>query len=125
MSKYRNTFYEDFKPQFLVIFSRNYRHRLVLKIPFPDYIFQISFHIFPKISKYRTENLLFLSTGKYYAPPPPPPPPHAPSLSKELLLKTSQYLRENTCLEPLFDNVAGIFNSSILYLRWLLLESLF
>ena len=116
MSKYRNTFYEDFKPQFLVIFSRNYRHRVVLKIPFPD-------QIFPKISKYRTENLHFPSTGKYYALPPPAPPP--PSFSKELLLKTSQYLRENTCLEPLFDNVAGIFNSSILYLRWLLLESLF
>ena len=35
MSKYRNTVYYDFKSQFLVIFSCNYRHRLVLKIPFP------------------------------------------------------------------------------------------
>ena len=42
-------------------FSCNYRHRLVLKIRFPD-------HIFPKISKYHTENPYFPSTGKYYAP---------------------------------------------------------
>ena len=61
MSKYRNTVFYDFKSRFLVIFCSNYRHRLVLKIPFPD-------HIFPKISKYRTENLHFPSTGKYYAP---------------------------------------------------------
>ena len=66
MFKYRNTVCYDFKSRFLVIFSRNYRHHLVLKIPFPD-------HIFPKISKYRTENLHFPSTGKYYAPPHPPP----------------------------------------------------
>ena len=51
MSKYRNTIYYDFKSRFLVIFSFNYQHRLVLKIPFPD-------HIFPKISKFCTENLL-------------------------------------------------------------------
>ena len=38
------------------ISSSNYRHRLMLKIPFPDYIFL-------KISKYRTENLHFASTG--------------------------------------------------------------
>ena len=44
------------------IFSSNYRHRLVLKKPFPD-------HIFPKVSKCRTENLHFPSTGKYYDPP--------------------------------------------------------
>ena len=43
------------------LFSSKYRHRLVLKIPFLD-------HIFSKISKYRTENLHFPSTGKYYAP---------------------------------------------------------
>ena len=58
MSKYRNTVFYDFKSRFLVIFSSNYRHVLVLKIPFPD-------HIFPKISKYHTENLHFTSTGKY------------------------------------------------------------
>ena len=62
MSKYRNTVYYDFKSRFLVIFSGSYRHQLVLKIPFSD-------HIFPKISKYCTENLRFSSTGKYYAPP--------------------------------------------------------
>ena len=61
MSKYRNTVYYDFKSQFLVILSGNYQNRLVLKIAFPD-------HIFLKISKYCTENLHFLSTGKYYAP---------------------------------------------------------
>ena len=61
MSTYRNTVFYDFKSQFLVIFFSNYRNRLVLEIPFPD-------HSFPKISKYRTENLHFLSTGKYYAP---------------------------------------------------------
>ena len=62
MSKYQNTVFYDFKSLFLVIFSSNYRDRLVLKTPFPD-------HIFPKISKYRTENLHFPSTGKYCAPP--------------------------------------------------------
>ena len=68
MSKYQNTVYYDIKSRFLVIFSSNYRHRLVLKIPFPD-------HIFLKASKYRTEKLRFLSTGKYYPPSSPPPPP--------------------------------------------------
>ena len=66
MSKYRNTVFYDFKSRFLVIFSSNYQHRLLLKIPFPD-------HIFPKISKYRTENLHFPSTSKYYATPYRPP----------------------------------------------------
>ena len=66
MFKYRNTVCYDFKSRFLVIFSRNYRHHLVLKIPFPD-------HIFPKISKYRTENLHFPSTVKYYATHPTHP----------------------------------------------------
>ena len=65
ISKYRNTAYYDFESRFLAIFSSNYRHRLVLKIPFPD-------DIFSKISKYRTENLHFPATGKYYTPPPPP-----------------------------------------------------
>ena len=60
ISKYRNTVSYDFKSRFLVVFFSNYRYRLVLKIPFPE-------HIFPKISKYRTENLHFLSTGKYCA----------------------------------------------------------
>ena len=55
-------FYYDFESRFLVIFSSNYWHRQVLKIPFPD-------HIFLKISKYHTENLHFLSTEKYYAQP--------------------------------------------------------
>ena len=59
MSKYRNAVFYGFKSQFLDVFSSNYRHRLVLKISFPG-------HIFPKISKYRTENLHFPSTGKYY-----------------------------------------------------------
>ena len=44
MSKYQNTIYYDFKSQFLVIFSSNERHRLVLKTLFPD-------HFFLKISK--------------------------------------------------------------------------
>ena len=43
MFKYQNTVYYGFKSRFFVIFSSNYRHGLVLKIPFPD-------HIFPKIS---------------------------------------------------------------------------
>ena len=58
MSKYQNTIYYDLKSRFLVIFSSNYRHHLVLKIPFPQ-------HIFPQISKYGTENLHFPSPGKY------------------------------------------------------------
>ena len=78
MSKYRNTVFYDFKSRFLVLFSSNYRHRLVLKIPFPDYIF-------PKISKYRSENLHFPSNGKYYAP-----------LKKKVFLKISQSSQENT-----------------------------
>ena len=60
MFKYRNTLYYDFKSWFLIIFSSNYQHRLVLEIPFPD-------DIFPKISKHHTENLNFPSTSKYYA----------------------------------------------------------
>ena len=60
-TKKKNTVFYDFKSWFLILFSSNYRYRLVLKIPFPDYIF-------PKISKYSTENLHFQSTGKYYAP---------------------------------------------------------
>ena len=51
MSKYRNIVFHDYKSPFLVIFSSNYWHRLVLKIPFPD-------HISLKISKYRTENFI-------------------------------------------------------------------
>ena len=43
-----------------------YRHHLWLEIPFSD-------HVFPKISKYRTENLHFPSTGKYYATTSPLP----------------------------------------------------
>ena len=58
VSKYR--FY-DLKSRFIVIFCVNYRHRLELKILFFG-------HIFPKISKYCTENLYFLSTSKYYVP---------------------------------------------------------
>ena len=65
MPKYQNTVYYDIKSWVLVIFSSNYRHRLVLKIPFPD-------HIFLKTSKYRTENLRFLSIGKHYPPSSPP-----------------------------------------------------
>ena len=63
MSKYRNTVFDDFKSRFLVVFFFcSYRHRLVLETPYPD-------HISPKISKYRTENLHFLSTSKDYVPP--------------------------------------------------------
>ena len=65
MPKYGNTVFYDFKSRFFFIFSSNYRHALVLKIPFPS-------HIFPKISKYRTKNLHFPFTSIYYAPPPPP-----------------------------------------------------
>ena len=61
-SKYRNTVFYDFKSRFLGGFFSNYRHRLVLKIPFPD-------HIFPNFLKYRTENLHFPSTSKYCVPP--------------------------------------------------------
>ena len=57
MSKYRNTVLYDFKSRFLFIFSSNYQHRIVLKIPFPN-------HIFPKISKYSTKNLHFSFIGK-------------------------------------------------------------
>ena len=56
-----DTVYYDFKSRFLVIFSSNYWHRLVLKILFAD-------HIFLKISKYRTENIHFRFTGEYFAP---------------------------------------------------------
>ena len=63
MSTYRNTAFYDFKSRFLFFFfPSNYRHRLVWKIPFFD-------HFFLKILKYCTENLLFPSTSKYYAPP--------------------------------------------------------
>ena len=34
MSKYRITVFYDFKSRFFVVFSSNYRHHLVLKIPF-------------------------------------------------------------------------------------------
>ena len=57
MSKYRNTVFYDYQSRFLVIFSSNYRHRLVLNVPFPD-------HIFSKISNYRTENLYFPSIAR-------------------------------------------------------------
>ena len=65
MSKYRNAVFHDFKSRCLVIFSSNYGHRTVLKIPFSD-------HIFPKISKYHTKNLHFPSTDKYDTPSPVP-----------------------------------------------------
>ena len=61
MSKYRNTVYYNFKSWFLVIFSFNYHHLLVLKIPFPD-------HTFPKISKFCTENLHSPSIGNAPTP---------------------------------------------------------
>ena len=63
MSKYQNTVFYGFKSGFSLFFFSNDRHRLVLKIAFPN-------HIFPKISKCRNENLYFPSTGKYYVPPP-------------------------------------------------------
>ena len=64
VSKYQNTVYYDFKSRLIAIFSSNYWHRLVLKIPFPN-------HIFSKILKYRTESPYFLSTDKYYVQDPP------------------------------------------------------
>ena len=71
MSKYRNTVYYDFKSHFLVIFFFNYWHCLVLKIPFPD-------HIFPKISKFCTENLHSPPLANTTLPPPPLAPPSPP-----------------------------------------------
>ena len=62
MSKYRNTVFYDYQSRFPVIFSGNYGHRLVLKLPFPD-------HVFSKISKYRIENLYCPSTGNTMPPP--------------------------------------------------------
>ena len=91
MSKYRNTVYYDFKSRFLAIFSSNYRHRLVLKIPFSD-------HIFSKISKYRTEKFHFPSTGKYT----PPPRPHTQTrLHKchHITTKRRQYQLRKPALE--------------------------
>ena len=67
MSKYQNTIFYEFKSWFLVVFSSNYRHCLVFKIPFPD-------HIFPTILKYRIKNIHFSSTSKYDAPATPSPP---------------------------------------------------
>ena len=61
MSKYRNTVFYDYQYRFPVIFSSNYGHRLVLKLPFPD-------HVFSKISKYRIENLYCPSTGNTMPP---------------------------------------------------------
>ena len=89
MFKHQNTVFYDYQSRFLVIFSSNYRHRLVLKIPFPD-------HIFPKISKYRTEILLFPSSGKNYAPlpallPPPPPTNGTWCFQNTTIIKTSIY----------------------------------
>ena len=97
MSKYRNTVYYDFKSHFLVIFFFNYWHCLVLKIPFPD-------HIFPKISKFCTENLHSLPLANTTLPPPPlappPPPLHdcfyiqipSPFPAKVVLLDEKQYV---------------------------------
>ena len=51
---------------FFCFFFSIYQHHLWLEVPFSD-------HIFPKISKYRTENLHFPSTGKYYATTSPLP----------------------------------------------------
>ena len=59
MFKYQNTVFYDFKSRFLVVFF--FRNRVVLKTPFPD-------HIFPKISKYRTENLLSRPPANTKAP---------------------------------------------------------
>ena len=81
MFKYWNTVYYDCKSRFLVIFSSNYRHCLVLEIPF-------SGHIFPKISKYRTKNLHFPSTGKYYSPP-----NDANRINKKITFKENVVLR--------------------------------
>ena len=39
MSWYRNAVFYDYQSRFLLIFSSNYRHRLVMKIPFIDHIF--------------------------------------------------------------------------------------
>ena len=45
MSKYRNMFFYDFKSCFLIIFSSNHRHRLVLKISFPGHFFSKNIEI--------------------------------------------------------------------------------
>ena len=42
MSNYRNTVFYDYQSRFLVIFSSNYWHRLVLKLPLPNHIFSRS-----------------------------------------------------------------------------------
>ena len=71
MSKYRNTVWYDFKSRFFVIFYSICRHRLVLKIPFPD-------HIFPTILKYHIMKI-FIShppANTMLPPSDPPPPPH-------------------------------------------------
>ena len=97
MSKYRNTVFYDFKSRFLVLFSSNYRHRLVLKIPSPDYIF-------PKISKYGSENLHFPSNGKYYAP-----------LKKKSVLKNfTKFAGKHRCRSLFFNKVAGLMSATLL-----------
>ena len=56
MSKYRNTVFYDFKFRFLDVFFQ--------KLPAPLSVG----NTVSRLSKYRTENLHFPSTGKYYAP---------------------------------------------------------
>ena len=45
MSWYQNAVFYDYQSRFLVIFSSNYRHRLVMKILFIDHIFFQNFEI--------------------------------------------------------------------------------
>ena len=63
MSKYRNTIYYDFKFRFLVIFSCNYQHRQVLKIPFPTIFF-------PKPQNFVLK-IFFPHPSRNTSPPPP------------------------------------------------------
>ena len=64
MFKYRNTVYCDFKARFVVIFSNNYRHCLVLEI-------LLSSHIFPKISKYNVLKIFISCLPAKTTPPTP------------------------------------------------------
>ena len=65
MAKYRNTVFSHYQSRFLVIFSSNYQHRLVLKIPFPKY----RYHIFSQNLEIPYQNSLFHVYRKILRPP--------------------------------------------------------
>ena len=112
MPKYSNTVFYDFKFRFLVVFSSKYRHRPALKIPFPD-------HIFPKILRYRTENLHFLSNGKYYFPLPPRPQKQSfpDILQNRCYEKFHKFHRKASVLEYLFNKVVGLKTCNVIKKR--------